>query len=206
MFGKDLNYAVRTLLKSPVFSITAILTVALGIGASTAIFSVTNAVLLRPLPYKDPERLVLPWVEMRARHLFDGTFSADGMFDLRRIATSFEEIAALFTFRGTFPQDDGSPEQVGFGLVTPNFFHMLGAHMVAGRDFSEADGLPQPPADPAARGGTAAQPRLPAISILSYEYWQRRYGLDPKVIGKTVNGSLIVGVVEPGFELLLPPS
>src|SRR5580704_8744540 len=98
---KDFLHAARRLWHSPVFSLTAILTIALGIGASTAIFSVTNAVLLR-LPYKDPERLVLPWVEMRARHLFDGTFSADGMFDLRRIATSFEEIAALFTFRGTF--------------------------------------------------------------------------------------------------------
>jgi putative ABC transport system permease protein len=200
---KDLLHAARGLWQSPVFALTAILTIALGIGASTAIFSVTNAVLLRPLPYKDPDRLVLPWVEMRARHIFDGTFSADGMFDLRKIATSFEEIAALFTFRAPFPQDDGTPEQVGFGLVTPNFFRTLGAHMVAGRDFSDADGLPQPPADPAARG--AAQPRLPAISILSYEYWQRRYGRDPNVIGRTVNGSLIVGVLEPGFELLLPP-
>ncbi|HTB15284.1 MAG TPA: ABC transporter permease [Bryobacteraceae bacterium] len=202
---KDLLHAARGLWQSPVFALTAILTIALGIGASTAIFSVTNAVLLRPLPYKDPERLVLPFVEMRARHIVDGTFSADGMFDLRKTATTFEEIAALFTFRGSFPADDGTPEQVGFGLVTPNFFRTLGAHMAAGRDFAEADGLPQPPADPAARAAGTAPPRLPAVSILSYEYWQRRYGRDPNVIGRTVNGSLIVGVAEPGFELLLPP-
>ena len=72
---KDFLHAARRLWQSPVFSLTAILTIALGIGASTAIFSVTNAVLLRPLPYKDPERLVLPWVEMRARHQFDGTIT-----------------------------------------------------------------------------------------------------------------------------------
>jgi putative ABC transport system permease protein len=202
---KDLVLAVRGLWQSPVFALTAILTIALGIGASTAIFSVTNAVLLRPLPYKDPERLVLPWVEMRARHQFDGTFSADGMFDLRKGAPMFEDVGALFTFRGPFPAEDGTPEQVGFGFVTPNFFRMMGAHLKLGRDFEEEDGLPQPPADPAARPG-AAPPRLPAISILSYEYWQRRYGSDPNIVGRTINGSLIVGVLAPDFELLFPPS
>jgi len=202
---KDVLHAVRGLWQSPVFALTSILTIALGIGASTAIFSVANAVLLRPLPYKDPERLVLPWVEMRARHVTDSTFSADGMFDLRKGAGMFEEIAAVFTFRGANPAEDGTLEQVSFGLVTPNFFRLLGAHLKLGRDFNEADGLPQPPADPAARGGPPPA-RVPAISILSYEYWQRRYGSDPGVIGRTMNGALIVGVLEPNFDLLLPPS
>jgi putative ABC transport system permease protein len=202
---KDLIHAARGLWKSPVFALTAILTIALGIGASTAIFSVANMVLLRPLPYKDPERLVLPWVEMRARHILDGTFSADGMFDLRKGAPLFEEIATIFSFRGATPAEDGTLEQVSFGLVTPNFFHLLGAHVALGRDFNESDGLPQAPADPAARGGQP-QARVPAISILSYEYWQRHYGSDPSVIGRTVNGAQIVGVLEPNFELLLPPS
>ena len=75
---KDFRHSVLGLWQSPVFALTAILTIALGIGVSTAIFSVANAVLLRPLPYKDPDRLVLPWVEMRARHITDGTFSLDG--------------------------------------------------------------------------------------------------------------------------------
>jgi predicted permease len=202
---KDFLHAARGLWQSPVFALTAILTIALGIGASTAIFSVTNAVLLRPLPYKDPERLVLPWVEMRARHLFDGTFSADGMFDLRRLATSFEEIAALSTFRGPFPAEDGTPEQVSFGFVTPNFFRMLGARIVAGRDFTESDGFFQRPPDPTAQAAQSP-PRAPFMAILSDECWQRRYGRDPKVIGRSINGRVIVGILEPGFELLLPPS
>lgn len=203
---KDLLHAARGLWQSPVFALTAIVTIALGLAASTAIFSVTHAVLLRPLPYKDPERLVLPWVEMRARHITDGTFSADGMFDLRKTATAFEQIAALTTFRGPFAAEDGTPEQVSFGFVTPNFFRTLGAGIAMGRDFTEADGLPQAPADPAARAAAQTPAKLPAISILSYEYWQRRYGRDPKVIGRTINGSLIVGVLAPGFELLYPPS
>ena len=203
--GKDLLHAVRGLWQSPVFALTAILTIALGIGASTVIFSVTNAVLLRPLPYKDPERLVLPWVEMRTRHILDGTFSVEGFMDLRSSAPMFEDLATLFTFRGANRAEDGTLEQISFGLVTPNFFRMLGAHVRLGRDFIEADGLPQPPADPAAPGGQAP-PRIPAISILSYEYWQRRYGSDPNVVGRTINGALIVGILEPNFELLFPPS
>ena len=202
---KDLLHAVRGLWQSPVFALTAILTIALGIGASTAIFSVANAVLLRPLPYKAPDRLVLPWVEMRARHILDGTFSVEGFIDLRTGASMFEDLGALFTFRGATPAENGTLEQVSFGLVTPNFFRLLGARVRLGRDFIDADGLPQPPADPAARGGQAPQ-RIPAISILSYEYWQRRYGSDPSVVGRTINGALIVGVLEPNFELLFPPS
>src|SRR5271167_2528737 len=188
---KDFLLAVRALWHSPVF--------ALGIGASTAIFSVTNAVLLRPLPYKDPDRLVLPWVEMRARHITDGTFSLDGFLDLKASASMFEDIGALFTFRGATPAEDGTLEQASFGLVTTNFFRLLGARVKMGRDFIDADGLPQPAADPAARGGQPPQ-RIPAISILSYEYWQRRYGSDPAVIGRVVNGAQIVGVLEPNVE------
>jgi putative ABC transport system permease protein len=184
---------------------TAILTIALGIGASTAIFSVANGVLLRPLPYKDPDRLVLPWVEMRARHITDGTFSLDGFLDLKASASMFEDIGGLFTFRGATPAEDGTLEQASFGLVTTDFFRLLGARVTMGRDFVDADGLPQPPADPAVRAGQPPQ-RIPAISILSYEYWQRRYGSDPGVIGRVINGAQIVGVLEPNVELLFPPS
>jgi predicted permease len=117
----------------------------------------------------------------------------------------FEDIGALFTFRGATPAEDGTLEQASFGLVTTNFFRILGAPVKVGRDFVDADGLPQPPPDPAARGNQPPQ-RIPATSILSYEYWQRRYGSDPGVIGRVINGAEIVGVLEPNVELLFPPS
>jgi putative ABC transport system permease protein len=106
------------------------------------------------------------------------------------------------------PREDGAPEQVRVASVTPNFLRLLGAKIAAGRDFTEADGQPQPqPAD----GAAAAQaPPLPTIAILSYEYWQRRYGGNTAVLGKGMSsggsgGPQIVGVLAPGFELLLPP-
>src|SRR5437899_1767846 len=126
---------------------------ALGIGASTAIFSVTNAVLLRPLPYKDPERLVLACSDMRRRNVQDFPFSAADFMDLRNGAKSvFEDFAALTTGRAIFPRADGAPEQSRVASVTPNLFRLLGARVLYGRDFVEADGQPQPP--PPAGGAT----------------------------------------------------
>src|SRR6202162_2118896 len=111
MFGNDLKYAVRTFLTSPVFSIPAIVTLALGIGASTAIFSVTNAVLLRPLPYKDPHRLVVIGGDLRTRNIFDERESYENYADLRNATTAvFEDMAGVATFRGIVPRQDGSPE------------------------------------------------------------------------------------------------
>jgi predicted permease len=203
---KGLTHAVRGLWHSPIFALTAILTIALGIGASTAIFSVANAVLLRPLPYKDPDRLVLAWVELRARHQFDGTFSVDNFLDLRAGVPLFEDLSIANAGRGIFPAEDGTPEQVRFGVASPNFFRMLGARVALGRDFTEADGLQPPSPDPNARADQTS-PRLPSVSILSYEYWQRHYGGNPNILGRTIAGQfLIVGVLAPGFELLFPPN
>src|ERR1700688_134879 len=113
MIGRDLVYASRGLLKSPVFSLTAVATIALGIGASTAIFSVTNAVLLRPLPYKDPDRLVVIGADMRTRSVCDERQSYENYADLRNATTNvFEDMAGVATFRGVVPAADGTPEQV----------------------------------------------------------------------------------------------
>ena len=144
MLFRDLAYAARTLRQSPVFAITAVFTIALGIGASTAIFSVTSAVLLRPLPYRDPDRLVLACDDMRKRDVKDFPFSNADFFDLRNGATSsFEDFAAVNTGRAVMPREDGTPEQIRTAAVTTNFFRMMGARIAMGRDFEEADGQPQ---------------------------------------------------------------
>lgn len=205
--GKDLLHAIRALRQTPAFSLTAVLTIALGIGASTAIFSVVNGVLLRPLPYKDPDRLVLGWVELRARHQFDSTDSYDNFADLKAGAPGIEDAAVLFTGRGTIPSEDGSLEQVSFAVATPNIFRLLGAHMTAGRDFNDDDGIPPQP--DAAAAPNAPPPRAPTMAIISYEYWRRRFGANPAILGHNIAGAntpVVVGVLEPGFKMLFPPN
>src|SRR5581483_9855543 len=209
---QDLRYGARMLLRNPGFTAVTVITLALGIGANTAIFSVVNAVLLRPLPYSNPDRLVLVSADMRKRNVTDWLFSNTDYFDLRdRSKTTLEDLAAVNTGRRILPREDGTPEQVRVAAVTPNFFRLLGAKITAGRDFAEADGQPQPP-QPQTSGapGAQAQPPLPTIAILSYEYWQRRYGGNTAILGRGMlnggsSGPQVVGVLAPGFELLLPP-
>jgi predicted permease len=201
-----IKYAFRTLLKSPVFSLTAIITIALGIGAATAIFSVTSAVLLRPLPYKDPDRLVVIGGDMRTRNVFDIPESYENYADLRDATSAvFEDMGGVSTFRNVRPREDGTPEQFVGALVTTNFFRLMGAHIIAGRDFDDSDGQPGPPPDPAA-APAAQPPPLPVIAIISYEYWQRRFGGSSAIFGHPIQNGVafspvIVGVLAPGFEL-----
>jgi predicted permease len=216
MLSKDLLYAFRTLKKSPVFAVTSVVTIGLGIGASTAIFSVTDAVLLRALPYKDPGRLVLACSDMRRRNVKDFPLSNADFLDLRNGAKrTFEDFGALTTFRQPLLGTDGRPEQVRAAVVSTNFFRLMGAQIAFGRDFQDADGLPQPapPQGGAAQGGPAPQ-RLPVFSILSYEYFQRRFGGNTAIIGQPlpvtggqapIQAPIIVGVTSPRFELLFPP-
>ena len=212
----DFSYAFRTLRKSPLFTITVVVTIALAIGASTAIFSVTNGVLLRQLPYKDSERLVLACSDFQRRNVKDFPLSNVDYLDLRNGAkNNFEDFAAVNTFRLTLPGLDGTPERVRVGAVSTNFFHMMGGSIVAGRDFQESDGTPQP-APPAAAGGNGpaanTAPQLPTMAILSNEYFQQRFGGDRSIVGKSLPVSaafgpppVIIGVLAPGFELLFPP-
>ena len=212
MLFKDLSFAFRTLRRSPVFTIAAALTIALGIGASTAIFSVVNAVLLRPLPYRDPDRLAVMYMDLRARNSLAMPLSNENYADIRDGSKgSFEDMAALRTGRQVIPGKDGTPEQVRLAVVTTNFFRMMGAGIALGRDVTEDDGRPQPPQPlPQAGGAPAAPgpPPLPVVAILSYEYWHRRYGGDANVLGQRIPGGPrpeIVGVLAPGFELFFPP-
>src|SRR6266850_5035371 len=167
----DLSYAFRTLRKSPIFTITVVVTIALAIGASTAIFSVTNGVLLRKLPYKDPERLVLACSDLQRRNVKDFPLSNVDFLDLRNGAkNNFEDFAAVNTFRATLPGLDGTPERVRMAAVSVNFFQMMGGAIIAGRDFQDSDGTPQP-TQPAAGGAAAAPPAQPTMVILSNEYF-----------------------------------
>jgi len=208
MIAKDFVHAARLLRKNPVFTVTAVATIALGIGASTAIFSVTNAVLLSPLPYKNAETLVLACGDMTRRGVRDFPFSNADFIDLRNgTKSSFEDIAGVFSGRGTLPREDGTLEQASFAIVTTNFFRLLGRKVVAGRDFNDDDGTPQN-APPAGAATQAQQPPTPPNVILSYEYWQRRFGGNRAVIGTRLpppgQGSLVVGVLEPHSQLLFP--
>src|SRR5687767_11449871 len=177
---KDLVYAGRTLRRSPGFALTAIATIALGIGASTAIFSVVNAILLRPLPYADPARLVLVWGDMRNRGVTDFPFPPADYADLKQQATLFEDFAAVATGRASISEGEGEPEQIRTAGATTNLFSLLGIQMAAGRNFIDSDGTPQgpPPGDGAIADGPPPPP-LPASVILSHEFWQRRFGGDP---------------------------
>jgi putative ABC transport system permease protein len=202
---QDFVYAARTLRASRVFTVTAVITLALGIGASTAIFSVANAVLIRPLPYKDPGRLIYACADMLKRNVYDHFWSAPDFMDLRNHAAALEDVAAMFTGRFNLAHDDGTPEEVAFATVTPNIFRMLGVHVVLGRDFIDSDGQPQP----ATADGAPPPPdqRLPTYAIASQEFFQRRFGGNPASLGKPIgkNGPILVGVVERGAELLFRP-
>src|SRR6267378_1851272 len=139
---KDFRYACRSLRKAPAFALTVALTLALGIGASTAIFSVTNAVLLRPLPYPNSDRLVLVFWENRAG---DNSFlhSNADFFDLRAGTRGiFEDMGGVASFRAFVSREDGTAEQISKALVTTNFFRLMGAKIAFGRDFTDADAVP----------------------------------------------------------------
>jgi predicted permease len=203
---QDFRYAARVLRKAPGFAAAAVLTLALGVGASTAIFSVAEAVLLRPLPYKDPDRLVYPLADLKTRNVFDHLWSGPNYTDLRDHAgAALEDVAAVSTGRFNLAHDDGTPEETVYASVTPNLFRMLGVRVVMGRDFIDTDSQSQPAA--ADGGPPPPDQRLPTYAIVSQEYFQRRFGGNPAMLGQPIvkNGPVLVGVLEPGVELLFRP-
>jgi predicted permease len=209
MVLQNLKIAIRVLSKNSLFTLTAVATMALGLGATTTIFSVTNGVLLRPLPYKNPDRVVVAGMDLRQRHVRDLPFSNADFIDLRDgTKTVSEDLAGVFTFRNVIPLEDGTPEQTRVAFVTTNFFRLLGGRIVFGRDFYPEDGIPQPAAPPAA--AQQPPPRLPLVAILSYEYFQRRFGGNTAALGHPMLAGgqpspVIVGVLAPHFRLYFPP-
>ncbi len=226
---QQLKYVFRSLVKNRGYATTSIVTLSLGIGAAVAIFSVVNAVLLEPLPYRDPSRLVVVWQELRARSVAEFPFPTGDIPDLRQKGTLLESVATLQTGRGTFEAAPGQFQQIRNAFVTTNVFDVLGLNVVRGRKFEEADGIPTPPppqpqappagnapgAPPAAQGPPAPPPPPPPppvfATILSHEFWMRQYGGDPAIVGQLVpfgGGNArahVVGIAEPGAQILFAP-
>ena len=182
--ASDVKYAVRALRHSPAFTIVVVLTLALGIGANTAIFSVIRAVLLKPLPHRDGERLVY------LRHSMDGpggaslTFSVPEVLDLRTGAKSLEGIAEFSPWTLMF-RDEAGTRRIDVGLVTGNYFDVMGLSPVLGR-------LTQPADD---------GPGAPPVMVLTHEFWMRQFGGDSGIVGRKVTMDntpvTVIGVLQP---------
>ena len=183
---QDIRYGMRMLAKHKAFTSIAVVTLALGIGANTAIFSVVNELLLRPLPYKDAERIVMLWeVSPRGRH--QNTTSRANFRGWRDQSTSYQYIAAFSDQRYNLT-GIGEPEELSVQFATPDLFKVLGVDPVLGRTFLPED----------------AEPTAPAVAVLSYGLWQRRFGGQPDVIGQpiTLNGVKfsVIGVMPQNFQ------
>jgi predicted permease len=184
---QDLRFSLRTLAKSPAFTAIAILTLALGIGANTAIFSIANVFLFRPLPVKDADRLAVIAVQSTAKSDPDRVSYLD-FLDYKQQSTVFTDITAYnldLVGLGT----NGRAERVITAEVPSNFFSMLGIHPAAGRLINPGEG---------------DQPRSANVVVLGYRYWQKRFAGDPGIIGRSVSfdghQATIIGVVEKQFH------
>lgn len=183
---QDIRYGARVLIKHKGFTAIAILTLALGIGANTAIFSVVNELLLRRLPYADPDRILMVWeVTPSGRH--ENTTSRGNFRTWREQNQSFEAMAAFSDQRLNLT-GDGPPEEVPVQFVTPELFQILGIQPIVGRLISPAE----------------ADPQKGQVALLSYGIWQRRFGGDPGIVGKTIklHGAPfnVVGVMPADFQ------
>ena len=185
---QDLRYAARQLARRPGFTAIAVLTLALGIGASTAVFSVVNSILLRPLSYRSPDQLVMVWERNSARPRDRNVVNPANYLDWNDRATSFTGLAAFTWSQTTFTGED--PENVDGRAVTPNFFSVLGLNPTLGRVFTAEEALP---------GG-------PPVILLSDGLWRRRFGADSGVVGRAVpiagGTAVVVGVMPPALRPL----
>ncbi len=191
-FITDLRYAVRMLLKSPGFTLIAVVALALGIGANTAIFSVVNAVLLRPLPYKAPEELVWLWGTNPQNDIKQETASYPDFNDWRQQAQSFNGMAGFASSAPILGGTEGEPERLRAGVAIGDLFSVLGVEPALGRKF-----LPEENEEGKHR-----------VVLLSHALWQRRFGGDPGIVSRQVminnNQHTIVGVLPAAFQDPLP--
>ena len=184
---KNLIYSLRMLLKRPSLTLVAIIAIALGIGANTAIFSVVNTVLLQPLPYEQPQQLVMLATEQRNQALDGrGTFSVPNFVDIQQQSKTLEYVAT-YQRTGTIATEGGEPERLIGAAVTADYFPLLGVKPVLGRVFTRDED----------------KPGAPQVIVLSHSLWQRRFGGDPNIIGREIDlggKTTVVGVLPAGFQ------
>ena len=182
---QDLKYGTRMLAKNPAFTLVAVIALALGIGANTAIFSVVNAVLLRALPYQDADKLVIVWEKSQRND--QNVANPANFMDWSEQNSVFTEMAAIAD-QNAVMVGDGEPEEIPSQFATTNLFSMLGVDALLGRTFTADDGKPD-------------QPR---VVVISYGLWQRRFGADPAIIGRKLNinraEATVIGVMPAGFK------
>ena len=194
ILANDARYAFRMFGRAPVFAAMAVIALGLGIGANTAIFTLVNGVLLQPLPYRSPDRLVMIWSSNQREHREHDSVSPLDFMDFRR-ASAFTAVDAAYSFviAGTWNTNSGA-EPITFTAVTPSLFDTLGRAPALGRTFAESD--------------------LHTGVILSYDFWQKRLGGDPAALGRVLviqnQPRTIVGVMPAGFvfpyKTMLGPS
>src|SRR5690349_21701800 len=185
---QDIKYGVRVFVKSPGFTLVAVLALAIGIGTNTAIFSVVNGVLLRSLPFPNANRLVYFESIKPDRGIADGHISTPDYLDWQSQANAFESITLIYVSNIILTGDEAEPEYIPFSSVPVNFFQTMGVNPIMGRAFVKEDRV------------KGAQP----VALISYGLWQRRFGSNPNVLGNsiTLGGTrcTIIGVMPPGFD------
>src|ERR1044071_5281066 len=185
---KDVRFGTRTLMKNPGFAVVAVIALALGIGANTAIFSVVNAVLLRPLPYPTPERIMTLWQNREASGGPEREWTTPADFkDWREQSQTFESMGAFASWGPTLTGQD-EPEQLRGAIVSYDMFSVLGVEPALGRSFTKEED----------------QQGAERVVVLSNGLWRRRFGADPSMVGKTISLSgdsfTVIGVMPPGFK------
>jgi len=187
---QDIRYAIRLCLGSPGFTVVAVLALALGIGANTAIFTIVNAVLLERLPFRDADHIVVLWEEGAHRPGRGNVLGPAQYLRWSDRVTSFDKMAAFVDTR-TNITGGGDPEEIVAQNVTADFFPILGVSPLIGRSFTDAEN----------------DNRDASVVILGYDFWQRRFGGDPSVVGQTIQlnarPQTVVGVMPPGFRLFV---
>lgn len=188
-FFQDLRYGMRSLLRKPGFTLTAVIALALGIGANSAIFSVINGVLLRSLAYRDADSIVMVWEKNFQRGRSQNSVSPANFLDWKKQSVSFEQFAASWDTRVNLTSS-GEPEEIQVQRVSADFFSVLGVPPRLGRSFAREEDV---------LGGTL-------VVVLSDELWQSRFGGNPAIVGQSITASgrtfTVVGVMPPGFHFL----